>query len=217
MHAVVLLLLAASAASFSITSSGIARVARMGLTMQNAPGRNLKPMADGTFKEAGAHLETYVLEHENGARALVDTATATCTSWITKDGKQLIKQGAGTAHFINGKPITTHFVPEERAKKVSFDRMIFKCFPENIKGLEYRVDVTMREDTLEYDVTVKNYESDPLRIQMTLTPHITGSARISGMKGFTEKVGDESVATSAWDVPVGKFKETGFYMKVDSA
>lgn len=217
MHAVVLALLLASAASFSITSSGIARVARMGLTMQTSPGRNLKPMADGTFKEAGAHLETYVLEHENGARALVDTATATCISWITKDGKQLIEKNAGTAHFINGKPITTHFVPEERAKKVSFDRMIFKCFPDNIKGLEYRVDVTMREDTLEYDVTVKNSESSPIRVQMTLTPHITGSARISGMKGFTEKVGSESVATSSWDVPVGKFKETGFYVKIDSA
>lgn len=27
-------------------------------------------MFDGTFKEAGAHLEQYVLEHENGARAI---------------------------------------------------------------------------------------------------------------------------------------------------
>jgi hypothetical protein len=171
-------------------------------------------MADGTFKEAGAHLETYVLEHESGARALVDTETATCTSWITKDGKQLIKQGAGTAHYLNGKKLSGHFVPEERAKKVSFDRMIFKAFPDDIKGLEYRVDVTMREDSLEYDVTVKNANAEPIKVQMTLTPHHDGAAKILGMKGFTEKVGEESVATPTWDVPVGKFKETAFYVKV---
>ena len=33
-----------------------------------SPGKNLKPMFDGTFKEAGAPLDQYVLENENGSR-----------------------------------------------------------------------------------------------------------------------------------------------------
>ena len=48
-----------------------------------SPGSNLKPMFDGTFKEAGAHLEVYTLDHENGSVAKVDTKTATCISWKT--------------------------------------------------------------------------------------------------------------------------------------
>ena len=56
----------------------------------NAPGKNMKPMFDGTFKEAGAHPETFTLENENGARAIVDTKTATCKSWKTADGKEMI-------------------------------------------------------------------------------------------------------------------------------
>jgi hypothetical protein len=84
-----------------------------------SPGANMKPMADGTFKAAGEHLKEYILEHDNGSRAVVDTKTATCTSWKTADGKEMIKQGAGTAHFLNGAPVTGEFVPEERAKKVN--------------------------------------------------------------------------------------------------
>lgn len=215
MYAVLFALTIASAAAFSFAPV-IARASRMGLTMQTSPGRNLKPMADGTFKEAGAHLEKYVLEHESGARAIVDTATATCISWITKDGKQLIKDSAPSAHFLNGKPINGHFVPEERAKKVSFDRMIFKVFPDDMKDLEYRVDVTMRETSLEYDVVIMNKGASPINIKMDLTPSIANGAKISSMKGFTEKVGETGVATPAWDVPVGKFKETAFYVKIDA-
>ena len=210
----VLLATLACATAFSMAPA-MARVSRMGLTMQTSPGRQLKPQFDGTFKEAGAHLEKYVLEHENGARAIVDTATATCISWITKDGVQLIAPGTPCAHAINGKLIKDHFVPEERAKKVSFDRMIFKANPADYKGLEYRVDVTMRDTCLEYDVTIKNSEPNPIKIQMTLTPGIQGSAKITSMKGFTEKT-DKSVGTSSWEVPVGKFKETEFYMKIDA-
>ena len=43
------------------------------VSMGTPAGVNMKPQFDGTFKEAGAHLETDVLEHENGSRALVDT------------------------------------------------------------------------------------------------------------------------------------------------
>ena len=54
------------------------------------------------------------------------------------------------------------FVPEERAKKLSFDRMIFKLVPteETRKvwdyDFEYRFDITLREDCLEWDVIIKN-------------------------------------------------------------
>lgn len=53
----------------------------------------------GTMKEAGAHLEKYVLEHENGARAIVDTKTATCISWIDQHGVQIIGS-ANTVHMF---------------------------------------------------------------------------------------------------------------------
>ena len=38
-----------------------------------SPGKNMKPMFDGTFKEAGAPLDQYVLENDNGSRAIVRT------------------------------------------------------------------------------------------------------------------------------------------------
>jgi hypothetical protein len=143
-----------------------------------SPGKNLKPQFDGTFKEAGAHLETYVLEHENGSRALVDTKTATCVSWKNAAGKELITSKE-TAHVLNGKPLKGEFVPEERAKKVSFDRMIFKAFPEDDATLEYRCDVTMRENSLEYDVTIKNAADSPKKISIGLKFNVDGSVKVT--------------------------------------
>ena len=89
----------------------------MQLSMTAPPG--MKPMFDGTFKKAGEHPTTFTLEHENGARAIVDTHTATCISWKTPAGKELIQQGKGTSHMFMGAPLKGEFVPEERAKKVS--------------------------------------------------------------------------------------------------
>lgn len=54
------------------------------------------------------------------------------------------------------------FIPEERAKKMSFDRMIFKlqATEETRKvfghDFEYRFDVTLRDNSLEWDVIVIN-------------------------------------------------------------
>ena len=168
--------------------------------------------SDGTFKEAGAHLETYVLEHENGSRALVDTKTATCVSWKGPDGKEMITSKE-TVHMLNGAPLTGHFVPEERAKKVSFDRMIFKCIPESNKDLEYRCDVTMREDSLEYDITMKNGAATTFDITNTLKFNIDPSKKVTKKTGFKE--GDAtSVSTGKWTIPVGKFKETEFFVQI---
>jgi len=170
-----------------------------------------KPSFDGTFKKAGEHPTEFVLEHENGSKCIVDTETATAFSWKKgKDGKEMIT-AKKSAHFINGSPVKGHFVPEERAKKVSFDRMIFKCNPTDMPDIEYRVDVTMREDSLEYDVIIKNAGATTKNVKLSLTPNHDGSVGFKKMTGYTSKVGEATVETAAWDVPVGKLKETAFY------
>jgi len=184
-----------------------------------SPGKNMKPMFDGTFKEAGAHLETYVLEHDNGAKALVNTHDATCTSWVDVDGVQVIG-GKGSVHrFPDANTVLKgEFVPEERAKKVSFDRMIFKTAPEVDKEVEYRCDVTMRADCLEYDITIKNSGAAEKNVAIGLNFDISAEGKAKGYKvtakkGYTEETAT-SVATGKWNVPVGKFKETSFYVKI---
>jgi len=186
-----------------------------------SPGKNLKPQFDGTFKEAGAHLETYVLEHENGARALVNTHDATCVSFIDANGVQVIG-GKGTVHRFPdaNTPLKAEFVPEERAKKVSFDRMIFKSNPESDKEIEYRVDVTLREASLEYDVIIKNSGSSTKDVSIGIDMDISAEGKAKGYK-VTAKKGytiatDYSVSTPVWTVPVGKFKETEFYVKISA-
>ena len=163
-----------------------------------SPGKNLKPMADGTFKEAGAHLPEYVLEMDNGARAVVRTYGGNCFTWKTKDGMEVMgtRKDADTK-FTDSKPyaggaphcfpqfgpgaIMQHgfargmkFIPEERAKKLSFDRMIFKLEPteETLKvwnhDFEYRFDITLRADSLEWDLIVINKGDKPFDITLGL-------------------------------------------------
>lgn len=55
-----------------------------------SPGANMKPMADGTFKEAGAFLPEYVLENQNGARAVCRTYGGNLYSWKTKEGIEVM-------------------------------------------------------------------------------------------------------------------------------
>ena len=201
------------ASAFSAMPLRAMRVVRSGsaLSMTTAPP-GYKPSFDGTFKKAGEHPTEFILEHENGSKCIVDTETATAFSWkIGKDGKELITSKK-SAHFINGAPVKGHFVPEERAKKVSFDRMIFKSNPEDYPGLEYRVDVTMRENSLEYDVIIKNAAAETKNVKLTLTPnHDASVVKFQKKTGYTSQVGEASVETAAWDVPVGKLKETAFY------
>ena len=156
----------------------------------------MKPMADGTWKEAGAHLEVYSLDHSCGAKALVDTETATAFSWKDASGKEYITSPAVVHMFPStSTPIKGHFVPEERAKKVSFDRMIFKI--EEVPGMdqiEYRSDVTMREDCLEYDVTIINRSDRAQDVTMGLKFNLSGGMKVVAMKGYTQKT-DDSVST----------------------
>ena len=183
-----------------------------------SPGAGMKPMADGTFKMAGEHPATFLLESDNGAVAVVDTKMGAAVSWKNKDGVELLKpEGIPHCYPAAGTPIDGEFVPEERAKKLSFDRMIYKCEPNGLPDIEYRIDVTMREDSLEYDVIIKNAGSSTYDISTGLLINLTDEAKAAGYKvsgtGYTD-VSDSEVKTGTVTIPVGKFKETSFYMKV---
>ena len=98
---------------------------RPSIRASSALQSQMKPQFDGTFKEAGAHLEKYVLEHENGARAIVDTKTATCISWVDANGVQIIGSAATVHMFPDSKtPLGGHFVPGDfyfrSAERTSF-------------------------------------------------------------------------------------------------
>lgn len=98
--------------------------------------------------------------------------------------------------------------------------MIFKNNEAGIADVEYRCDVTMRADSLEYDITIINTSASTHDLQFGLNFNIAADAAAKGskvvaMKGFTEKT-DNSVATPKWTVPVGKFKEHNFHVKIDS-
>jgi hypothetical protein len=215
---IVVALLVASATAFHMGPSSM-RLSRSSLSMGvpggklTAPGKNMKPQFDGTFKEAGAHLETYVLEHENGSRALVDTKTATCISWKTADGVEHITSPASVHRFPTAADVLKgEFVPEERAKKVSFDRMIFKAIVEDSPAIEYRADVTLREASLEYDITIKNAAAETKKVNFGLSVNVSG-VKVTKIKGFKSNT-DTTVETGDWEIPVGKFKETEFYVEI---
>lgn len=94
-------------------------------------GVNMKPTADGTFREAGAPLEEYVMEMENGAKAICRTFGGNCFSYITKDGIEVMGKrkdavdiksdsnpyAGGTPHcfpqvrFCKSKRLTYYYLP----------------------------------------------------------------------------------------------------------
>ena len=98
--------------------------------------------------------------------------------------------------------------------------MIFKNTETGTEGIEYRCDVTMRADSLEYDIVIKNGAADAKSIAMALAFNIDAAAAAKGAKvvakkGYTAGT-DTGVSTGTWSVPVGKFKETEFYVKISS-
>lgn len=161
-----------------------------------SPGKNLKPMFDGSFAEAGAPLPQYNLEMDNGAKAIVRTYGGNCFSYITKDGiqvmgtrKDAVDVSSDSKPYAGGNPhcfpqfgpgaILQHgfargmkFIPEERTKKLSFDRMTFKLIPTEEtkkiwpKHFEYRFDITLRDDSLEWDLIVINEDKEPWDITL---------------------------------------------------
>jgi len=163
--------------------------------MATAPP-GMKPMADGTFKKAGEFLPEYVLEMQNGAKAIVRTYGGNCFSYVTKEGVEVMGVRKDAADiksdskpYAGGAPhcfpqfgpgaIMQHgfargmkFIPEERAKKLSFDRMIFKLVPtpETLAvwpyNFEYRFDITLRDDCLEWDLIIHNFDDKPFDITL---------------------------------------------------
>jgi len=184
-----LLYFSSEASAFSIAKSGfIGSISRRGgapLSMVMAPP-GMKPDGSGGFKVAGAHPEEFVLENDNGARAVIRTYGCNAFTYKTKDGIEVMGTRADAPNpqtdakpYAGGNPhcfpqfgpgpLPQHgfargmiFIPEERAKKLSFDRMIYKLVPTpETKEIwpydfEYRVDITLREDCLEWEVIVKN-------------------------------------------------------------
>lgn len=181
----------------------------------------MKPDGAGGFKVAGEHPKTYVLEHDTGAKCTIKTEDLSVISWKTPAGKELMGGDDSVALCFpdETKKCVGHFVPEERAKKVSFDRMIFKCSPKDGDldiNAEFRVDVTMREDSLEYDVIVMNLDSKPLdNISTGIKFKLQNGAKLSKVTGYKNK-SDTEVSTGKWSAPVGKFKEHAFYVKFDA-
>ena len=212
--ALIAALMVAVGSSFSLGRNALVRSNTGSLSMVMAPP-GMKPDGSGGFKVAGEHPKTFLLEMDNGDKAIIETENLSCSSWIC-NGKEMMKAGKESIQQCfpaAGTPIKGHFVPEERAKKLSFDRMIYKLEPDDVKDVEYRVDITLREGTLEYDVIVKNFRDSPVDCSNGIL--FNTDAKVVEYKGYTEG-SDTEVKTGAWSAPVGKFKENTFYVKLQA-
>ena len=67
----------------------------------------------------------------------------------------------------------------------------------------------MREDSLEYDVTVKNTGDAPIPLEIVINPHFA-SRKLTATKGLMKELIDGGAAATSgkWDVPNSKFGET---------
>jgi len=146
---------------------------------------------DGKLKKQGDVRDEYVLENDNGSKAIVRTYGGNVFTWVTADGTEVMGKRADAADaradekpYAGGAPhifpqfgpgpLMQHgfargmkFIAEERAKKLSFDRMIFKLVAtEETKKVwdhdfEYRFDVTLRADCLEWEIILINLGDKP--------------------------------------------------------
>ena len=176
----------------------VSRVRSTSKVSMTAAPPGYKPSFDGTFKKAGEFLDEYVLEMDNGSRAVVRSYGGNCFTYKTKDGIEVMGTRKDAPNpqkdekpYAGGAPhcwpqfgpgaIMQHgfargmkFIPEERAKKMSFDRMIFKLLPteETRKvwdhDFEYRFDITLRADCLEWELIVMNLGDKPYDYTMGL-------------------------------------------------
>jgi glucose-6-phosphate 1-epimerase len=202
---------------------------------------NAKPTFDGTWRVPGDHPEEYVLEMESGAKAVIRTHGCNVFTWTTKEGVEIMGKRADAADitkdekpYAGGNPhcfpqfgpgaILQHgfargmdFVPEERAKKLSFDRMIFKLVPTDEtkaiwdENFEYRVDVTLRENSLEWDVIVINVGTAPYECTLGMHTYLdvsslsnvvingpfTGKATIDKVTGATGTASSDELKITA--------------------
>ena len=133
------------------------------------------------------------MECGNGAKAIIRSYGGNCFSYVTKDGvevmgvrKDAIDPRADTKPYAGGAPhcfpqfgpgvLMQHgfargmkFVPGEQSSK---DSMSFKLLPtEDTKKIwdhdfEYKMDVSLKADSLEWDLVVSNNGDKPFDITM---------------------------------------------------
>lgn len=139
-----------------------------------------------------------MLEQQNGARAVIRTYGGNCYTYKTADGIEVMGVRADAVDvksdskpYAGGAPHcfpqfgpgplpqhgflrSTKFIQEERAKKLSFDRMIYKVVdtPETLAvwpfKFEYRFDITLRDDSLEWEAIVINLDEKPFDVTLGL-------------------------------------------------
>jgi hypothetical protein len=94
--------------------------------------------------------------------------------------------------------------------------MIFKANPSgDLEGIEYRVDVTMRAESLEYDIILKNAADKAFDVACGIEVNLSEAGKAAGYK-VTKQTGykDEGLKSGAVNLPVGKFKETTYYFMI---
>jgi len=186
------------------------------------------------LKKRGAALPEYVLEMQNGAKAICRTYGGNVFTYKTKDGIEVMGKRldatdprADTKPYAGGVPhcfpqfgpgpILLHgfargskFIQEERAKKLSFDRMIFKLVdtPETLaiwnNKFEYRFDVTLKDDSMEWESIVINMDEKPFDVTLgyhnyfdiSSLKNIVISGPFAGAKTIDRITGTEGVAKS---------------------
>eukprot|EP01035_Chromulina_nebulosa_P021109 gene21109-27353_t len=182
----------------------------------------------GALKARGPPKPQYVLEQQNGAVAIVRTFGGNVYTWKTKDGIEILgKQANAGSPEADDKPYQggaphyfpkfnselaagTLFIQEERAKKLSFDRMIFKLVdtPKTLEvfphKFEYRYDITLKDDSLEWEIAVINLDTKPFDITLGLNTffdvsslkNVVISGPFAGAKYIDRITGAEGVAAS---------------------
>ena len=92
---IALLALIAGSSAFRIPSSASrlstgSRLYNQAIRTDAVAPPGYKPMADGTYKKAGDFLKEYVLEMDNGAKAICRTFGGNAFTYVTKDGIEVM-------------------------------------------------------------------------------------------------------------------------------
>jgi len=195
---------------------------------------------DGLLKKQGDARQEYNLDLD-GAKAIVRTYGGNVFTYITKDGIEVMGKRADALDaradekpYAGGAPhcfpqfgpgaLMQHgfargmqFIAEERAKKMSFDRMIFKLVStEETKAVwnfdfEYRFDITLRADCLEWEVILVNLGDKPYDCTLGLhnyfdisslknvkiTGPFKGASTVDKVTGATGTADSDEVTVSA--------------------
>eukprot|EP00608_Synchroma_pusillum_P008208 CAMPEP_0198419538 /NCGR_PEP_ID=MMETSP1452-20131203/280_1 /TAXON_ID=1181717 /ORGANISM="Synchroma pusillum, Strain CCMP3072" /LENGTH=309 /DNA_ID=CAMNT_0044139669 /DNA_START=28 /DNA_END=957 /DNA_ORIENTATION=- len=160
-------------------------------------------------------VDWYLENSDTGALAQVKTFAAHCVSYIDQDGVQWMGKRSdytddGSKPIAGGVPICfpqfgpgalpqhgfvrgMQCIPEERAKKLRFDRMYYKFLPtEETKRVwpydfELRYQVTLFADCMEFDAQVINEDSKEMEITFGLHTYFDvtslANAKVTGLSG----------------------------------